>query len=139
MNTERINALAYHIETLKRTCRDEVGGKTGLFQMSRWNFRCGSPACIAGHAVSLYGHEIGYVNGMDTMTSAALALDIDTGDVRELFAPSEEETGGWSMDHIEPEMAAWVLRTYAETGEVRWSDAINLYAKNMPQSAPCPE
>ena len=129
MNTDRINELADHIENLEHTLRVDVRGDTDQFNMDRLNFICGSPACIAGHAVAKYGHEIDYVNGMDIMTSAAVVLDISSISSRgALFAPSENRTGGFPMNRITPEMAAWVLRAYAETGEVRWSDAIRIYS-----------
>ena len=98
--------------------------------------RCGTPACIAGHAAALFfeehgryvqRHPDGGIYASHTEQTAALFLGIngDRGQQIELFCPRYEDAScdafpsepGW----ISADRAAAVLRHFAETGEIDWS------------------
>lgn len=129
MNKERILELANMIEKLPHRWEDGYDhGPNNIFNMRNYS-ECGSPQCIAGWAVHMY-HE----GGLEEATSeaaydncdhagpvadrAAKALDIPIQDAELLFEPFVDV----AYKQLTPAMAAKVLRTYAETGEVTWRD-----------------
>lgn len=117
MNKERILALADHIEKLPHyNDVDEAGPH---FTMSRYFNPCGSPSCIAGHAICMFSDKkFEDVYGSE-FNEAAEVLGLGWETANKLFTPSALEAGKfWSM--ITPKEAARTLRHLAETGEVKW-------------------
>ena len=56
MNRERLLELADHMEGLRHWPNpDPLDVPEGCFNMNRWRYICGAPACTAGHAVALWG------------------------------------------------------------------------------------
>lgn len=117
MYKERILALADHIEKLPHI--DDIEEARPHFTMSRYFNPCGSPSCIAGHAICMFSDKK-FEDVYDYEFSEAaevLGLDWETAD--KLFTPSALDTGKhWPQ--ITPKEAARTLRHLAETGEVKW-------------------
>ena len=107
MNVKRLRQLADHIESLP----------TGAYDQTRYLHFCGSPACIAGHAVALFGsgrlpERIGLYSGL---ACDLLDLDDDKGDALfSAFPPLGRDA--------RPDDAARVLRHLAATGDVVWEE-----------------
>lgn len=117
MNKERILALADHIEKLPHNNdMDEAGPH---FTMSRYFNPCGSPSCIAGHAICMFSDKK-FEDVYDyEFNEAAEVLGLDWETAGKLFTPDASEAGKyWSQ--ITPKEAARTLRHLAETGEVKW-------------------
>ena len=112
MNKERILALADLIEVQPKAGYFAEGG----FNMGAYVHSCGTPACIAGWAVSLFdevtdveGHC--YQIGKAVHDRAKSLLGLTYGQADTLF---REYTAN------DPKIAARVLRELAETNEVNW-------------------
>ena len=119
MNRERILELADHIEKLEHYPHPLLPNKSpDYFSMDTWQFDCGAPACLAGHACHLWGGRPGNI-----ADHARDALDLDRSTAAELFAPAPgyREYSDFYLS-ITPAMAATVLRNLALTGEVVWPE-----------------
>ncbi len=121
MNRERITRLADRVEQLP----------DDRFTMSRYQYNCGTAACIAGHAVAQM-MEDGLISKMPesplyvpSLTKEYLGIS-DPTMFNHLFKP-EHPYALWAADnvlhrgYISKRRAAAVLRYLAETGEVDWS------------------
>ena len=119
MNIERIRELADHVEKLKHVPYIKRAGGPGQFNMRGYTFSCGTPACIAGHAVALFGGDPDLSIG----EAAANALGINyEEDFHPLFEPPYPNLFPWSK--ITPAQAARCLRHLADTGDVDWDLAV---------------
>ncbi len=131
MNKERLLALADRIENLD--------GELG-FNMAHWydensglddmsGHDCGTVACIAGHAVDMFG-EKGWLRNayryhslvISVSENARRLLDLERQISDELFG--ENVVTGMELWGIRPLTAAKVIRHLIETGEVRWDKFI---------------
>ena len=121
MNKQRLIELAEHIESLPR----------GEFDMSFYLYeaKCGTVACIAGHATLLYADEwkkSKFINGHteSAFTEAMKALELCSGEAFALFAPDTPSAScsatPVARNFVSRERAAKQLRHLAETGEVNW-------------------
>lgn len=137
MNIERINELADHIEGLTWVdigFKDDDGVRERawrgeLFSMRSWtyldsDYRCETPACMAGHCVALFGG--GAYRRNDPEYNAMRLLGLSEDQAIELFSPGGEHadftiTTDSDPRFISPARAAAQLRRVAETGEVDWS------------------
>ena len=111
MNTENILKLADHIEGLDPSEYDQ----------SVFMHDCGTPACIAGHAVFLAGSwdEVSEDEESEYLTPciASRWLGLRIPKAHELF-----DSDPVHLDETPtPQDAARTLRHLAETGEVVWS------------------
>lgn len=122
MSEQRIRELADVVEGL------EAGCAAGQFSMAEVAHPCGSPACIAGWTVHLYGNR-DESHRKDDLAYAAELLGLE-GDSRadDLFLGDDD--AGASIEalpdqdnFISPERAAVVLRHLARTGKVDWTVA----------------
>lgn len=86
---------------------------------------CGTPACIAGHAIVANGYTEYNPNGLMFITGADLLamdiMDIPTVDAEELFHPNAQS------NHLTAKVAVTVLRNYLETGQVNWRKALEVH------------
>ena len=122
MNTERILELADHIEKLEHYPEEELPNKSpDYFSMDQWQFDCGAPACMAGHACHLWGG----LGSSQIYGQARDALDLDRSTASSLFSPNPgyQEYSEFYLS-ITPAIAAGVLRNLALTGEVVWPDEL---------------
>lgn len=117
MNRLRILELADRIENLEHVSSNEIEPPSNSFNMELFTFSgpetCGTPACICGWAVYLWGsysikERIGSSHGEKV-------LDITREQAQRLFFPR-------GADRRTPEEAANVLRRFAETGQVYWDE-----------------
>lgn len=118
MNTERILALADHIEKLPHY--NDVSVNVPHFSMTRYFNECGTPSCIAGHAVNMFtDKKSDELPASLVFEVAAEALELDWDIADKLFTPNVRDAGKyWPM--IAPKEAAHTLRHLASTGEVKW-------------------
>ena len=112
MNKANILKLAEHLDTL--SCEH--------FDQECFAY-CGSPSCVAGHAVSLSGQWLVRVNGRSLLDGEGIAvarewLDLTFQQSNELFAAHPY---GVLAENVSARDAAATLRHLAETGEVVWS------------------
>ena len=122
-DTKRLLALADHIETCDHYAGSTLrNANTNTFQMVRYKFECGAPACIGGHACALFKVDRLYKNeGSFEVARRALCLNLD--DAAELFEPFIEisfRERSELMEKISPQMAAGVIREFVATGKVNW-------------------
>ena len=135
MNKERILKLANHIETCHYSPdgpKDKQNNKH--FNMDTWVFTCGSPACMAGHTLSLFGtkHKKTESN-RNILQEAAYLLGLDLDAANKLFSPEEYniENGHEDMypyhdmdeEDVIADLAAACLRHLAESNYVDWQQA----------------
>ena len=126
-NKERLLQLADHIEK----CKHDLGGpgdelENMHFQMNKYLFNCGSPACIAGHTCALFSDKAldDLWNVFDT---ARDLLQLTTRDATLLFQPYTDEillphACHIVMSSIKPSTAAKVIRSFVATGKVSWPE-----------------
>ena len=142
MNKERVLILADHIEKLtsgsyfqgKYFYMTEFGEPEVKFDEEKFEYACGTPACIAGHAIALFAnqeqlkalhdasHEIN--DGFqDAQGIAEEVLDIqqDSGIASKLFCAVPMSKQGIQLYSPTTKQAAATLRKLAETGEVFWN------------------
>ena len=127
MNIERCLILADHIEK----CEHYAGSVprnagTTTFQMNRYRFQCGSPACIGGHACTLFDVDRLYTND-SLFETARRVLSLTHEDAQMLFEPFValpfiERTE--ILGKISPKMAADTIRDFVKTGIVVWTQTI---------------
>ncbi len=87
--------------------------------------RCGTAACIAGHAYLLSGGQIGcrgFVTGNGVRPLARKFLGLNPFDASVLFIPSDYHE--FALDEITAEHAVRCLRNLAITGKVDWIAAM---------------
>ena len=124
MHVKRIGQLAETIRNLPSA--DPFASEEPTvesFSMEAWQFECGSPSCIAGWTVELFGSEdqkrIAIHNGDMTFEVARNLLRIGQEDAEALFTPmpvAERET-------LCAKDAARCLIHFVETGKVDWLQA----------------
>ena len=118
MNVERINQLADHLE---RDVREVNFSMLNYWFVNPTTEYCGTPACVAGHTVALFGGSLWYKNNVPrrsdsdnrTFKFAAELLGLDEGRAQQLFCPD-------AMG-IAKSTAVSTLRGLAENGRVHWS------------------
>jgi hypothetical protein len=128
MNKENILKLANHIESLRHIGDDEALGQ-GVegFNLNREVFTCGTPACIAGWAVSFQRHTNQIADDEEFTNDAMKYLGVNEYEYDDLCYPFYAKAIS-SFDDVTPAQAAKVLRNLAETGVVDW-DVITETAK----------
>ena len=128
----RLTELADHIEKLDTPDHFQRGLARGLkvpdlFYMATFYspLTCGTAACIAGHAVGLWGvHAIG-----EYTTQAQEILSLTEKQANDLFVPalgglvSQKTADRPVYSDVTPAMAAWLLRTLDATGNIDWDGA----------------
>ena len=125
MNVQRINELADHLE--KNIPDDGFDMDNYFIEMPRLaNNYCGTPSCIAGYAIDLFGskHRIEISvcsSGRNIWPKqyAAELLELDGPIMAELFTP---ECG--LQENITRENAVDALRTLADTGTFYWDNIL---------------
>ncbi|MGQ7794510.1 hypothetical protein ACUN0C_19065 [Faunimonas sp. B44] len=100
MNVERINQLIERLESAP----DEI------FDMAEWGKGCGTPACIAGHTVQMFGTW-----AEDISEQAKDLLGLDWPDAWDLFVPEHK-----CLTQITKDEAIGTLKRLVQTGEVEW-------------------
>ena len=138
LNTDRLNILADLFDHIAQTPSlqrrynqsqwDEYGVQHYLdkelddFDLVAYS-NCGTNACIAGHAVIMFGTKEGLakhtrdgLKGISVMKYGVELLGLNPGIQRELFLG---KPFGARAD-AQPDEAAHVLRNLADTGEVEW-------------------
>jgi hypothetical protein len=106
----------------------DVVEKSATFNMERVH-ECGTPACIAGHGLALFGSKLrgegwGLSQASDDFLQLKLGLSQDQ--TSDLFEPEVEDHGVsfWAsvgeFEHITNAHAAACLRKLAATGVVDW-------------------
>lgn len=134
MNVERLQQLAAHLRTLERTqfdMREWFMNRKPVSTKDGWvEYDCGTPACIAGHAVAMF-HELDLRAplveqlGMHTVcTLAEELLDLQMNQSIPLFMPPETSADGIRMYDATPQQAAEVIEHFINTGEVDWQRVI---------------
>ena len=88
-----------------------------VFNLARFRFHCGAPACIAGHANELYG---GRDHLMPPGVAAGEVLGLAWHERDALFYAADESI---DISDVPPVVAAEVLRHFADTGEISYRDA----------------
>lgn len=117
MHVERTLALADLISGLEHADPNKPANGEGKFNMTRYAFPCGSPACIAGYAAAMAQKDAEYdYKAERTEYAAARYLELTSKEASDLFVPEGYTFG----DGITPEGAATVLRKFVETGIVDW-------------------
>ena len=92
----------------------------GCFNMNRWRYKCGAPACTAGHAVSPVGQSRFETAGLHVQDEAAELLELEPKIARRLFTP--QIPSGLSReddfyDAITPKIVAGVIRNLVVSGQ----------------------
>ena len=141
MNKERCLILADHIEKCQHNmCEPNDPEAQTHFQMSKYTFRCGSPACIAGHACALFAKNRRHYD-WTMLDKARELLDLSTDDAYALFHPyldymqvhhidqarSRRYRRHTAMARIQPDVAATVLREFVATKQVVWPESLQEY------------
>ena len=148
MNKERLLELADHVEALRHwPMEDVLDVPEGCFNMNRWRYRCGAPACVAGHAVALWGNaEAPSSQLLGALGAATGLLDLDLRTARRLFTPQMglcERAEEDYCDAITPKTVAGVIRELVATGIVYWPGVGTLdtdpYTAADPAHRPEPE
>ena len=110
MNKQNILNLAKHLDTLSREHFDQ-----------ECYAYCGSPSCVAGHAVRLSGQWLGEdghrLSADEGVAIAKEWLGLDGWTADELFT---EHPRGVLAENVSARDAAVTLRHLALTGEVDW-------------------
>lgn len=90
---------------------DGSPGFSGHFNMCNWGAAhdCGTIACIGGTAELVGDVSFGYIYGLQNKN------------LKDLFLPPFDST---KWNGITPEQAARALRSYLQTGDAKWSEAI---------------
>jgi len=127
MNKERLHQLADHLE---KQIRDVNFGMAVYWFVEPTPNYCGSPACIAGYAVHLFGDpakikaisgtyfRVGVYKGIQSWTFAYAKelLGLDDEMARDLFTPID----GINSTDISKRDAAKSLRALADRGTFCW-------------------
>ena len=100
-------------------------GKQDKDNFGKVRFACGTPACVAGHAIALFSKAPAKVPGdyvsyptIDPETEAAELLDISDLNASILFDEDPYwETEQWGATK---EQAAGAIQSLIETGRVKW-------------------
>lgn len=160
MNKERILELADHIEQCKHAIehrapfRNQMLKVSNYFDMGTFQLnRCGSPGCIAGHAVVQFKKEVSEITEfsnetgipeeyIETSKKARLILDLTYRQAVNLFLPTTDSICvGVDIslydpyfrtnvyDLVTPKVAAETLRNFVKTGEVVWQTKFHATGK----------
>lgn len=129
LRVERLRKLADHVEALEHHSRTFVGkyGEPG-FNLGLYQFDCGAPACIAGHAEVMFpedprGREVPEARAK-TFNRAKCRLGLEQDEAHDLFTPGHLLV---NLMDVPPEVAAAVLRRFADTGHVTWPEDAETY------------
>jgi len=125
MNIERIKKLA---EVLRSPVAQDHFDMSDYFfwdlnvemdeKVSEAIHKCGTTACIAGWAVTIFAPDTKVNCGSEIHSMAQELLDLTTAQAVTLFLPESMK----AINNINPVTAAKVLDDLAETGEVMWTD-----------------
>ena len=124
MNKERLLILADHIEACEHIDILELDNPNDTsFQMSQYEFSCGAPACIGGHACVLFSDDSFVPSHSNLFYEAQHLLNLSLEDASVLFEPFDNF--GYAerrnlMSKISPQLAASVIRDFVKTGKVSW-------------------
>lgn len=120
LNIELLEKFADYLE--------HVAEEDGFFSMLDYFTSCGSPSCMAGHAIFLFQNEDWKagrekdvtLNSFDAHGSAADLFGLDELQAHKLFIPS---TDGPTVNPYDATAkgAAGVVRNLITTGEVDWT------------------
>ena len=122
MNIENLKSLVEKIEALRPViylCDDDEVNQG--FNMGSFNFPCGSPSCIAGHACAIGYNLASYRwihQNVAWTTAAAMWLEIDIETAEALFLGKEAPA---DIQSLTPSDAIAVINHLIETGEVDWN------------------
>lgn len=133
MNKENVLKLAAHLRTEEAAAKFDLdywiarpsqpGSIKGVAIGSAIG-RCGTVACIAGHATILAQPSMvvddSYTGGAGRIARDWLGLSASEAD--DLFEPSKVSYGLVTAD-----IAADVLTHLAETGEIEWPDSVRFF------------
>ena len=130
MNIPRILELATVISALPFNTYN-FPGTIPSFQLCSWHNSCGTPQCIAAHAIAHFAPEEyrrllplnPFAAHKDWITTGAKVLDLSFEDAKNLFLPINI---GDAIDIIQPSEAVQALRLLVETQR---SDPEILYPK----------
>ncbi len=120
INAKRISSLALHLQ----------GQPQSIFDMNRYRFNCGTPACIAGHACHRFMQFPDYRRvrtPRQVHRTAAKLLGLTRRQARQLFTP---RTRPWFFfnfapyPQVTPDDVSSVLLNLAATGQVQWGDLL---------------
>ena len=126
MNVERIRALAEHIESLPTVGMTWDDAQRQAYCQRTYAHLCGTPACIAGWAVHLFGDAEG--NGEPGEAGALLGLEPDAAAMLFHGDPFNARGRAWGHEagdgatdrEATAADAAATLRHLADTGRVDW-------------------
>ena len=104
-----------------------LANKRRVFNMSdTFHEPCGAPSDIAAHAAATFAHADESWTVEEANAAARKALGLNREQADELFAPDDVIANCHSpkgaRGFISPQRAAAVLRRFAETGVVDWSE-----------------
>lgn len=129
INADRCRALAAHLRALpERAPRFDANqwystprgrGLTNVHQAEAYHDDCGTAACMAGHAIWLFGAPPNAGPGTYIQDAAQELLGLDERQATRLFLPWWLELVQ-SPTEIDAARAAGVLERLAKTGEVMW-------------------
>lgn len=133
MRKDRIKELAAHLKKCEWSSAGPGKAEDNShFRLARWQFDCGAPGCIAGHAVALFGNLQRLPSdeaGPSIFRQAKELLDLTAFEANRLFIPDDTHSSGGvsfrlfedrGLSDIAPKEAAKVLEYLAETGAVEW-------------------
>ena len=106
MNVENVKKLIDHMESIDDSEYDQ----------RRYTHECGSPSCIAGHAVRLARGKDYKIEDCDISYIAGDWLDIPVYHTIEMFKPYSIRR----FDETTKQEAINMLKNFLETGEVVW-------------------
>lgn len=116
MDTYRLTKLANHIEKLDH---EHGSFSMGLFFFELPDYHsCGTPACIAGHAIAMFGDQKDF-NQHNIKRDAQDILGLEASTATDLFYGTDDI----DLYEITPMEAAEAIYKLVETGEVDWSHA----------------
>ena len=127
MNVENINKLIDHMESIPEVENinklidhlESIGDSE--YDQRRHTFECGSPACIAGHAVYLAKGKVYDVEDCHISLIAGNWLGIHMVTKQKMFCANPMELNRYSKtDAPTTKDAVRMLKNFLETGKVVW-------------------
>ena len=129
MNIDLIRRVAARIRGLEHVDRSSEEGKAEgvrAFDMAGIRYYCGTPACIAGHALAEAGREE-WTGDLWATEEARKVMGLTVEQKYRLFSPvgkdADYRAGREQEGYIGPEHAARCLERLVERGEVDWEGA----------------
>jgi len=146
ITTTNLDVLIAHMEEVQAAGEtgwlDPVTGHRARFFMGSWcglSDECGTPACMAGHAVLLadpVGFWTGDVHGRWAIPIvAARWLGLDSRSAEQLFHGYDNRGWVYAFEHIRLSEAIETLRRLRATGRVDWSHADGYITRGDIQNA----